>query len=109
MNKVKVFYNRNFKFLMLLFSINPIVNVILDNKKKGVLQSFFSQFSIILTIVISLILIYHYNNLERVKRINTEKTSFVVFAIFSLICSIFRYTFIETVIISLEGTLVFLF
>lgn len=107
MNKVKVFYNRNFKFLMLLFSINPIVNVILDNKKKGVLQSFFSQFSIILTIVISLILIYHYNNLERVKRINTEKTSFVVFAIFSLICSIFRYTFIETVIISLEGTLVF--
>lgn len=57
MNKVKAFYNKNFKFLMLLFSINPIVNIVLDNKKKEVLENNFSQFGFILAIVISLVFI----------------------------------------------------
>jgi len=106
MSKIKLFFNKNYKILILIFSINPIINIIFDDKSKG----FFFRNSIYFYLIgfISIIFygLYLVNNERILNKIQIEKITLGIFALSNVILSFYGFGLIYVYMYSLEITLV---
>lgn len=91
MIKIKLFFNKNYKILILIFSINPIINIIFDDKSKG----FFFRNSIYFYLIgfISIIFygLYLVNNERILNKIQIEKITLGIFTLSNVFLSFYGF------------------
>lgn len=110
MKITKVFYNKYWKHIIFLLSINPLINIFINMEKKiKIIDFYLKNIMSILGLTLLLLsgtIIYFAINKKRYNRLNFFKINTFIFAIFSVIFSIANYSFITTLIISIEIILV---
>jgi len=91
MSKIKLFFNKNYKILILIFSINPIINIIFDNKSKEIFYRNSIYFYLIGFISMIFYGLYLVNNERIFRKIQIEKITLSTFALSNVFLSFYGF------------------